>query len=162
MTYSDHLGVWPDPNFDRLVADVVLPPMFAVVSGEFAASKREAILGIVRHPGRISGVIMSAASAGKADSQVPTATGYVYINGVSCLSTSPVIAAVSGEAAAHKTTDTEAADTGVTAAVVNQAANSVSRGDVITYTIEYSGSTSPTTKMKSVGMLVEFDPFKDL
>jgi hypothetical protein len=62
----------------------------------------------------------------------------------------------------HKTTDAEAADTGITAAVVDQSANTVVRGDVISYAIEYSGNTSPTTKMKNVTMLVEFDPFKDL
>jgi alkylation response protein AidB-like acyl-CoA dehydrogenase len=162
MSYSEHLGAWPTPNFDRLVTDVVQPPMTATVSGEFAASKRGALLGVVRHPGKVVGVIMSAENAGKNDSQVPTATGYVYINGVSCLSTSPVIAAVSGEAAAHKTTDAEAADTGVTAAVVDHTANDVNRGDVITYTIEYSGNSSPTTKMKNVGLMVEFDTYHDL
>lgn len=162
MTYKNYLGAWPDPNFDRQVSDVVSPPMVAVVSGEFIASKRGAVLGVVRHPGRISGVILSAESVGKNDTQVPTATGNVYINGVSCLTTNPVVAAVSGEAAQHKTTEPNAADTGVTAAVINQAANTVQRGDVVSFSIEYSGNTNPTTKMKNVTMLVEFDPFRDL
>lgn len=149
---------WPSINFDRQVADVVLPPLMGFVSGEVSASKPGLPLGVARCTGKVVGVTFSVLSAGKNNTSVPTGTATVYVNGAAVCSTNPSIVHVSGETAQQKTTASSAGDTGVTEAVIDHTANSFSVGDVFTWDFTYVGSTSPTTKMNTPSIIVELDP----
>lgn len=156
--YKTFMGGWPSQHFPRQVSDVVSPPFVGTISGEVAATRWNMPLGVVRYPGRVTAVNMSVLSSGKDDSSVPSLQADVKINGVSCLTTLPIVAHVSGELAQQKTTITAAADTGITEAVVNQSANTAEVGDVISWDLIYTGNTSPTSKAHSVVIIVEFDP----
>ena len=157
--YKVFMGGWPSTHFPRMVSDAVSPPFVGILSGEVALTRRGMPLGVARYPGRITSVNLSVLGSGKDDSSVPTCTANVKINGTSCLTTQPIVAHVSGEAAQQKTTVSEAADTGITEAVVNQSANTVAAGDVLTWDLVYTGNASPTTKAHNVVIIVEMDPF---
>ncbi len=79
------------------------------------------------------------------------------INGVSCLTTKPQVAHVSGEASSQKTT-LEAVDTGITQAVVNVAASEFAVGDVISWNMLLTRQASPTTEMSNPSVIVEVEP----
>jgi hypothetical protein len=151
-------GPLPNSDFRRQVASEVMAPLVGSISGEITTSSR-LVLGTTRYKGRVTDVVMSVLNAGKNDATVPTLTGNVRINGTTIFSTQPVIAHVSGEAAQQKTTHTDAADTGITAHVINESANTFSPGDVIVWDALYSGNTGPTTKMNNASVLVEVEPY---
>ena len=151
-------GPLPTRDFRRQVANEVMVPFTDAVSGEFTSSGEVRTLGVANFAGKVTKTIVSVASSGKNDSSAPTLTVDVAINGTSIFTTKPVIAHVSGEVAQHKTTYTEADDTGITAEVINQSACSFSIGDLLTWTAKYSGAASPTTKIKSIGIVVEVEP----
>jgi len=160
MSYKDKkFAPWPSINFDRQVSNVVLAPLIGTISGEVNASQNGMTLGVARGTGKVTNVIFSVGSCGKDDSDVPTGTVDVKINGTSVFTTQPAIAHVSGEAAQQKTTDPSAGDTGVTAAVIDHDNNSFNAGDVFTWDFTYSGATNPTSKMRAPTILVELDPF---
>jgi hypothetical protein len=160
MIPRNFAGPLPSPNFHQQVSAVVLPPLVGFYSGEVSASIGQRPLGLARYAGKITGVYLSVSSCGKDDTaaNTPRISGEVYINGTTCLTTTPKIGCVSGETAAQKTTMVEAADTSVVAAVIDQTANDVAAGDVITWAITYGGSASPTTKLKHPCVLVEVTP----
>jgi hypothetical protein len=135
-----------------------MTPLIGTLSGEISATKKSLALGVINFPGKIRNVIASVSTAGKNDSSVPTVTVDVMINGTTIFTTKPIIAHVSGETAQHKTTYSEAGDTGITAPVIDEDANTFAIGDIITWTATYSGSTTPTTKMANVNIVVEVQP----
>lgn len=149
---------WPSINFDRQVANVVLPPFVASISGEVSATQPGMPLGATRCYGKVVGVTFSVLTAGKNDSDCPSGEVDVMINGTSVFTTKPSIRHLSGETSQQKTTAVSAADTGVTAAVIDHDNNSFNEGDVLTWSFSYVGSTSPTTKMNAPSIIVELDP----
>ena len=154
-----YTGPYPTTDFPRQVARVNMPPFKDTISGEIVtASRADRTLGIANIAGKIIGLIASVSTCGKRDSSEPTGTFDVKINGVSALSTKAVIAHVSGEAAQFKTTWSEAADTGITQAVVNNAACDLAIGDLVTWQFVYTGNDSPTVKMANPTIIVEVDP----
>lgn len=157
-TVRDFAGPLPTPAFQKQVSATVMTPLMGYISGEVSASTGQMPLGLARFPGRITGVYMSVGECGKRDSDVPRISGEVYINGVSCLTTVPAIGHVSGETSQQKTTFSDAADTGIQAAVINSSANTLAVGDVVTWKVTYSGNTSPNTKVRNPCILVEVTP----
>jgi len=149
-------GPYPSPGFPKLVAANVVPPLVAAFSGEFTANVTGYPMGSVGLPGRISDVWVSVAGSGKDDSATLSLAADVLINGTTCLTTNPVIAHVSGEAAQQKTTKVSG-DTGVTQAVLSSS-NSVSQGDIISCSLTLTRTASPTTEMNNVAVVVEFEP----
>jgi hypothetical protein len=160
MIPRNFAGPLPTPNFPQQVSASVFPPFAGFYSGEVTVSLGQRPLGLARYAGKITGVYLSVSSCGKDDTaaNTPRISGEVYINGTTCLTTTPKIGCVSGETAAQKTTMAEAADTSVVAAVIDRTANTVAVGDVITWAYTYAGSTSPTTKLKHPCVLVEVTP----
>lgn len=153
-------GPLPHPDFRQMLADETVGNFFAFHSGEITANT-ELILGVARLPGRIKAVHASVAASGKRDStDVPKLTVAVYVNARAVCSTNPAIAHVSGEASQQKTTYEEAADTGITQGVIGGSGTSGEfvPGDIIRAELQYSGNTSPATKIQNVGILVEVEP----
>jgi hypothetical protein len=153
------LGPRPSIGFNEQVAQATgrLDPVFqGSVSGEISASRIVMPLGIAAGSGKIMEVHAGVFLTGKNDTQVPTGTFDVKINGTTCLSTNPVIAHVSGELSKRKSTLSVVA--GVTAGVVDQTANDLSAGDLLTWEFTYAGSTSPTSKMVAPFVLVKTQP----
>ena len=153
------LTVSPTPKFNQYLAANVLSPMSAVLSGEITTNIARAPLGAVRTGCTISDVWMSINSSGKDDTNALSLTGNVYINGTTCLTTAPIIAHVSGEAATNKTTK-NANDTGVTQSVIDTTANTCAPGDTLTYSFTRTRTASPTTEMNNAVLVVEFLPSK--
>lgn len=149
-------GPYPTPGAPKQWAANALPPLVAVVSGELTANQTGVPMGSVGLPSRISDVWLSVAGSGKDDTNTLQVSADVMINGTTCLTTAPVIAHVSGEAAQQKTTKTSS-DTGVTQAAVSSS-NSVSQGDVISYSLTLTRTSSPTTEINNVAVVVEFEP----
>jgi len=149
---------WPSINFDRQVANVVLPPLMGIISGEVSATRPGMVLGATRSYGKVVGVTFSVLTAGKNDADCPSGEVDVTINGTSVFTTKPSIRHLSGETSQQKTTAASAGDTGVTAAVIDHDNNSFNQGDVLSWSFTYTGSTSPTTKMNSPCIIVELDP----
>ena len=158
VSMKGYKGPLPTPDFRRQVAQESFPPFVDGVSGEFTNSGEVRILGVAAFAGKVVNVIGSVAGSGKNDSSVPTVTFDVAINGTSIFTTKPIIAHVSGEVNQHKTSYDEADDTGITAAVINEDANTFAIGDILTWTAKYSGAAVPTTKIKSPSILVEVEP----
>lgn len=160
MTVRDFAGPLPTPGFGKQVSAAVLPPFVGTYSGELTKTTGVMPLGVARYAGKVTGVYLSANSTGRDNTaaNVPRVSGEVFINDTTCLTTKPSIGYKSGEAPQQKTTFTEAADTCVVAGVVDHTANTVSPGDVLTWVLTYSGSSSATTKMNNVSILVEVTP----
>lgn len=150
-------GPFPSPAFLKQMAANVAAPMMYGYSGEMTGSINNQPLGAAVTAGKVSGVSLSCEASGKDDTNTLSFAGDVLVNGVTCLTTSPVIAHVSGEASQQKTT-MKTGDTGITQAVVDQDANSVSQGDVISCTLALTRTASPTTEMKTPCIVVEFEP----
>jgi len=128
-----------------------------LISGEVKASANGIALGMARYSGKIMNVALSVLKSGKDDSNALSLEADVLINGVSCLTTKPKIAHVSGEASMQKTT-LQSGDTGVTQAVVNAAANEFSVGDVIQWNAALTRTATPTSEMSNAVLLVEVEP----
>src|SRR5574340_465484 len=111
-----YTGPHENPSFDSQVEAVVMSPLVVCFSGEVTTSKAGYPVGATRFAGHISDVWISVGASGKDDSNTLSMTANAYINGTTCLTTAPVIAHVSGEASAQKTT-VVTGDTGVTQAV---------------------------------------------
>lgn len=150
-------GPFPSPAFLKQMAANVAAPMMYGYSGELAGSVNNQPLGATVISGKISGVSLSVEASGKDDTNTLSFDGDVLINGTTCLTTKPAIAHVSGEASQQKTT-MKTGDTGITQAVLNQAANSISQGDVISCTLTLTRTASPTTEMETPCVVVEFEP----
>jgi len=150
-------GPYPSPGFKKQVAANQTAPMMATHSGEITASTPGMPLGASNVGGKVSDVWISVGASGKDDSATLSITVDVKINGTSCLTTTPVIAHVSGEASTNKTTKISG-DTGVTLRVLDSDNNDVSPGDMLTYDITLTRTASPTTEMSAVAIVVEFEP----
>ena len=148
-------GPFPSPAFLQQIAANVAAPMMYGYSGEITANANQT-LGAAVASGKVSGVSLSVEASGKDDTNTLSFAGDVLINGVTCLTTNPVIAHVSGEASQQKTT-AKTGDTGITQAVLDQDANTISQGDVISCTLALT-RTSPTTEVKAPCIMVEFEP----
>lgn len=156
-------GVTPFPQvgLEGKIDSAVMPPMHYSHSGEIAAVSGESPIGAARKAGKIVDVWMSVGQSGKSDTAQLAVSGEVYINGVSCLSTRPSIRHISGEASQAKTTKVTG-DTGITQAVINEDANTVVPGDIISAQIVGVERTAyPTTEMQNVVIVVEFEPVSD-
>ncbi len=149
-------GPLPSTDFRLQVANEAFPPFQDAISGEVAATI-DRTLGVARFAAKVSGVVISVPTAGKGHPS-PTITIDVRINNVSIFSTKPIITYISGEAVSFKTTFDEAEDTGITAAVINEAANTMAIGDILTWQAQYSGDATPETKMRGPSILVEVEP----
>ena len=147
----------PYRRFKRDLAEHVAAPGMPTVSGEVTATVSVPV-GVVRESGRIKAVNMSVQGSGKDDTNALSLAADVAINGVSIMTTNPVIAHVSGEASVHKTTYPSAGDTGITQGVVNESANSYNAGDIITATFLLTRTASPTTEMATPVMMIDFYP----
>lgn len=150
-------GPFPNPAFDKQVAAVGMQPNMDNISGEIDASVGGRALGIARYAGKIMNVGLSVLASGKDDTNALSVEADVMINGVSCLTTKPKIAHVSGEASMQKTT-LETGDTGITQAVINVAASEFAVGDVITWNMLLTRTASPTTEMSNPTVIVEVEP----
>lgn len=150
-------GPLPNPAFDRQVAAVDIGINHGVVSGEVDASAGGLVLGVARYAGKIMNVGLSVLASGKDDTNALSIEADVLINGTSCLTTKPKVAHVSGEASMQKTT-LETGDTGITQAVINQAANEFAVGDVIQWNMLLTRTASPTTEMSNPAIVVEVEP----
>jgi hypothetical protein len=150
-------GPFPDPAFGKQVAAVAMQLAEGSISGEVTANQTCMTLGIARYAGKVLNAALSVLGSGKDDTNDLYVEADVLINGVSCLTTKPKIAHVSGEAAAQKTT-LETGDTGITQCVINAAASEFAVGDVITWNFEITRTASPTTEMFNPALVVEVEP----
>ena len=151
------LGPYPSPAAKRQWAANSTSPMMAFQSGELTTNATGVPLGAANIGGNISDVWISVGRSGKDDSNTLSLTVDVKINGTTCLSTAPVIAHVSGEAATNKTTKNDS-DTGVTVRALDADNISVSQGDIITYDMALTRTPSPTTEMANLAVVVEIEP----
>ena len=150
-------GPFPNPSFDRQVAAVEMQPNMDCISGEVTASVGGRSLGVARYAGKILGVHIAVGASGKDDSNDLYFEADVMINGVTCLTTKPQIAHVSGEASSQKSTlNTD--DTGLTQAVVNVSASEFAAGDVLTWNMLLTRTASPTTEIANPSVIVEVEP----
>nr|BDD45814.1 hypothetical protein 13 [bacterium] len=147
-------GPWPNPAFPQQVAEVVMPPLADLYSGEFSANITNRILGAPRDDCRISDAWFSVSESGRDDTDTLRATLDVKINGTTCISTNPSIDGAIGKASEQRTTKIsgEGAIQGVIAT-----ANLCSPGDVITYDLTLT-RTTPDTEMAGLVVVVEFEP----
>jgi hypothetical protein len=158
VEYKGYSGPLPSLDFRRQVANEVMIPFVDAISGEFVSSGEVRTLGVANFTGKVVRTIESVAASGKNDSSVPKVTFDVAIDGVSIFTTKPVIAHVSGELSQHKTTFSEADDTGITTEVINQSSCEFAIGSILTWTAVYSGAANPTTKIKNPSIIVEVEP----
>lgn len=151
-------GPLPNQRFAQQVADVAMVPLIGGISGELTTSPAGLPLGVARFDGAIVGVYGSVVASGKDDTNALSLEFDVTINRTSIFTTKPVIAHVSGEASQQKTTYPEAADTGITEAVINASAAEFSAGDVIAWNLVLTRTASPTTEMDHPNVIVELRP----
>lgn len=150
---------YPSTNFAQQVNEVAEPALIALYSGEITASKAGVLIGTAKGSGVVKDVYLSIKGSGKDDSNTLSLTANVYINGTTCLTTAPVIAHVSGEAATNKTT-VETGDTGITQAVLSGSAKSYSPGDIFTCDWTLTRTASPTTEMQNAVLVVDPEPLR--
>ena len=151
------LGPLPSPGLARQIAANAMPPLMDCYSGEITANVEARPLGAAILGGRVSEVCLSVEASGKDDSNTLSIEADVFINGVSCLTTKPKIAHVSGETSQQKTTIVTG-DTGITQSVMNSSANTFSVGDVFSYDFQLTRTASPTTEMKHPVIVVKLEP----
>ena len=147
----------PSVNFEKIVAESVLPPLQLPISGELTSSVSKYVFGAARVAGEVKDVWISVGASGKDDTNPLQVTGEISINGTSCLSTKPSIAHVSGEASQQKTT-AKIGDTGIAQAVLDYDNNTFVEGDVFTCDLTLVRTSSPTTEMSSIVVCVELEP----
>lgn len=153
------VGLRPHINTNKRAATDLMNPLFGSVSGEITGAPGQTPTGISRAAGKVRRVLLSVGASGKDDSNDLSIAGDVFINGVSCLSTNPDIAHVSGEASQQKTTAVTG-DTGITQSVINQSANTFNPGDVFTHSFTITRIASPTTEISNPVIMIEFEPDK--
>lgn len=126
------------------------------ISGEVTVSKPGLPIGVSAISGTVKAVFISVNECGRDDSNTLSIAANVYINGTSCLSTQPVIAANNGSASEQKTS--AASGTGVTEAVIDTDNDDVSQGDVLTWDATITRTASPTTEIGTIGVVVQIQP----
>lgn len=149
-------GPWPSPSIQRKMTFKDPAPMMAVISGEITANVG-APIGVSNIDGRVVDVYLSLEQRGRDDAQTHTLEMDVLINGTSCLSTKPKIAANNGSVSAQG--DTYSSGTGITQAVINTSADDVAVGDVLRYFGTLTRTASPTTEMSNGVVVVIIEPY---
>jgi len=144
-------------EFPKMVSDVSEPSAVLMGSGQFTANIMGYPIASPKTSGKIAGIYLSVGGSGRDDSNPLSVEGDVFINGVSCLTTKPKIEGENGSAAAQKTT-VITGDDGITQAVINEAANTYTPGDVITGDLALVRTSSPTTEINTPIMVVELEP----
>ena len=150
-------GPYPSPAFFKQIANDGVFPLVGEYSGELTDNVKNHALGAAQRGCRVAGVWMSVEQTGKDSSNPLHVTGEVYINGTTCLTTRPAIGHISGESSQQKTTRV-LGDTAITQAVVDQDANTLTDGDVITYDLDLTRTASPTSEMRNVVLVVDLEP----
>ncbi len=150
-------GPFPSPGFVKQIAANALVPIMYSYSGELTDHIKNLPVGAAVTSGKVSGIWMSLEASGKDDTNALQISGDISINGTPCLTTSPVIAHVSGEASQHKTT-VVSGDTGITQAVIDGDNNSFSQGDILTCDLTLTRTSSPTTEILNPCIVVELEP----
>lgn len=150
-------GPYPSVNFSKQVNEVAEPSLVAVFSGELTANQTDFPFGPAKGAGEIVDAWLSVGASGKDDAEDLSVALDVKINGTTCLTTSPAIAHVSGEASQQKTTK-ETGDTGITEKVIDPDANDYVAGDMITGSLTLTRTASPTTEISNVAVVVELEP----
>ena len=151
------LTPFPSPHFSKQVEFALSQSFGVAVSGEFTVGRANAPIGAPKRAGKVANVYLSVEKTGKDDSNPLQVSGEVYINSVSCLTTKPSIAHVSGEASQQKTT-LITGDTGIAQAVIDTDNNSYNPGDVLTADLLLERSATPTTEMINPVIVVELEP----
>lgn len=149
-----------DVSENRRMSANIMPPLQDSISGEIVAAQTGRPMGAAHMAGRVTDFYISARNAGRDDDNHISLSGELKINGTSCLTTQPSIGYTSGEAGQQKTTRITG-DTGVTQAVINDSANSLSAGDVLTWDLLVQSQASPDEKITDVVAVVVFEPESD-
>ena len=149
----------PGVSFNKLISANVVGPFVFAVSGELSVNKTGVPFASPSMGCRVSNVWLSVAASGKDNSNTLSVEVDVKVNGTSCLTTKPKIAHVSGEASQQKTTKITG-DTGITQSVMNSTYNLTTSGDVLTYDVSLTRTSSPTTEMSNLVCVVEVEPVK--
>lgn len=149
-------GPWPNPSMQRKVVQKDPAPLMAIISGEITADVG-APIGVSNISGRVVDVYLSLEERGRDDSNTHTLDMDVLINGTSCLSTKPKIAANNGSASDQATT--AESGTGITQAVIDTDNDDVSQGDVLRYFGTLTRTASPTTEMSDGVVVVVIEPY---
>lgn len=152
-----HLTPYNSPHFSKQVENSLSQSFGVSVSGEFTASRSGVPLGAVKTAGKVANVFLSVDKTGKDDTNQLAVSGEVFINSVSCLTTKPSIAHVSGEVSQQKTT-LITGDTGIAQAVIDTDNNSYNPGDVLTAELTLQRTATPTTEMINPVIVVELEP----
>jgi len=150
-------GPFPSPAAKKHWAANNLNQLFSAHSGEFTSNVIGNPIGAPKEGGKITNVAISLGGSGAVEhgSDLSIAAN-VYINGTTCLSTQPEIAAVSGESATHKTSR-DTSDSGVTQAVIDTDARNFSPGDLITYDLVVT-RTTPDSELVNPVVVVDIEP----
>ena len=149
-------GPWPNPSLQRKVTQKDVAPLMAVISGEITADVG-APIGVSNIAGRVVDVYLSLEERGRDDSNTHTLEMEVLLNGTTCLSTKPKIAANNGSASDQATT--LESGTGITQAVIDTSNYDVSPGDVFRYFGVLTRTASPTTEMADGAVVVVIEPY---
>lgn len=154
-----NVGPFTQPGWRKRLAVNILNPLQGTYSGEVTADVNDFAIGTSRFAGEVVGVSLSVQASGKDDTNELNLSGEVYISGITCLTTTPKIAHISGEDSQNKTT-IGGLGAGTVEAVIDTTANTFSPGDVLSasFTVERTGS--PTTEIKNPVILVELEPIK--
>lgn len=147
----------PSIGFSEDIGQYNEPPMTLLISGEFTTKRAGVVVGSPRFNGRVRNVWMSVKNCGHDASNALNISGEVYINGTTCLTTTPKIAAVSGETGAQKTT-LVTGDTEIVQANIDESANSYNAGDVITADIALQRTATPGTELAGIVLVVDLLP----
>ena len=150
---------YPSVAFTQQIENAGIQILSAVWSGELKASTGIMPLGAARFDGRVKDVWVTANGSGRDDSNILSVSTDVYINGVSCLTTTPVISGEVGSASRQKTTKTsDDVSDGCRQAVINTSADSFDKGDMFTYKFTLTRTATPTTEMNNLCVVVELYP----
>lgn len=114
-----------------------------LVAGAFSADSLNILIGAMRASGKVDEVFLVVGTNATDAVDPLTLAGDVKINAVSCLTTLPLIAGGTTTAGSGKQTSL-VAKTGVTVGVVNTAANSFVKGDVLTASLDITAVTPDT------------------
>ena len=153
-----NIGPFTQPGWRKRLAVNVLPPLQGTYSGEITTAVNDITLGVGRFAGEVTGVWMAVQASGKDDSNTLNITGEVYIDGTTCLTTTPKMYHTSGESSLKR--DTREAGTGIVEAVIDTTANTFAPGDVLSAAFIVERTASPATEIKNPVIVVELEPIK--
>ena len=130
-------------------------PLFLTFSGEITATSPGHPLGACGISAKVRNVWLSVLGKGKINVNPLSIAADVLINGTSCLTTQPIIAASS---ATSTNGNTLTSGTGITQAVVDGSANTITPGDFLSCDLTLVRTASPTTEINNVTVVVEIEP----